>query len=651
MGVGVVYSARSRLRRIGFCAAAATAAACVLSLEPLPAAERDDERHAVGTVRDLAYGEVLFHFYQQDYFNALVRLLAAFEREEVTGHAAEAELLLGGLYLSYGQHRVAGDIFERMLAEHRDSEVHDRAWFFLAKIWRQRGYFAEAEAALARIRGPLPAELEPERRHLAAELAMDQGRFDEAAATLGAFVSSDEDWLAYARYNLGVALVRQGRTLEGAEVLARIGTQRSSAGDDARAALRDRANVALGYAWLQAGEAELARPALQRVRLAGPFSTKALLGVGWADVELGEYRRALAPWLELKDRSVLDAAVQESLLAVPYAFTQLGADRQAADHYLDAIAAFDAEIERIDRSRAAVVEGALVAALAGGDSPGTGWYWRLDSIPDTPESHYLYELLSTHPVQEALKNYRDIVVLIRNLDERAASLAAFDDILETRRLAFLERLPPIEARLDRLDLERMSARRVELESLVAAIERARDPVALGTPEQQELWRELSVLEPKLARLPQDASGSAMRDKQRFLKGLLQWELERDYKLRLWEQKTGLRRLDLELKEAQARRYRIMTAKAAWPDEHDALTARIATLEPRTAALREAAYDVLGRQQRFIEQLALDELEARRERLAVYRVQARFSLAAIYDRAAASASAAPSTADAAAEDSR
>ncbi|NIW25563.1 MAG: hypothetical protein GWN29_13900, partial [Gammaproteobacteria bacterium] len=66
---------------------------------------------------------------------------------------------------------------------------------------------------------------------------------------------------------------------------------------------------------------------LQRVRLEGPFSNKALLGVGWADAERGDYRAALSPWLELRQRNIIDPAVQESLLAVPYAFSQLGADR------------------------------------------------------------------------------------------------------------------------------------------------------------------------------------------------------------------------------------------------------------------------------------------------------------------------------------
>src|SRR5690606_20259637 len=102
-------------------------------------------------VQDLAYGEVLFEFFQEDYLAALTRLLAAQSRNELEHHAGESELMLGGLYLSYGQHRLAGEIFERVLQQSVEPALHDRAWFFLAKIWYQRGYLPEAEAALARI--------------------------------------------------------------------------------------------------------------------------------------------------------------------------------------------------------------------------------------------------------------------------------------------------------------------------------------------------------------------------------------------------------------------------------------------------------------------------------------------------------------------
>ena len=78
---------------------------------------QDDERFKPSTVQDLAYGEVLFHFYQEDYFTALTQLLVAQARDEFAYHDGEAELLLGGLYLSYGLHRHAGEIFSRLLEQ------------------------------------------------------------------------------------------------------------------------------------------------------------------------------------------------------------------------------------------------------------------------------------------------------------------------------------------------------------------------------------------------------------------------------------------------------------------------------------------------------------------------------------------------------
>ncbi|HEX6999200.1 MAG TPA: tetratricopeptide repeat protein [Gammaproteobacteria bacterium] len=612
--------------------ATATALVC-LGAASLAAPSAARERTPNGTVvQDLAYGEVLFHFFQEDYFTALTRLLAAQQRNELKVHAAEAELMLGGLYLSYGQHRLAGQIFERLLAQSVEPEFHDRAWFFLAKIWYQRGYLAEAEAALARIGAELPEALEPERRMLHAEVLMSQGRFEEALAVLSAWRRPSDEWVGYAKYNVGVALVRLGRVEEGARVLNEVGTLDPE--NPALAALRDKANVALGYAWLQAGRPLDAKPSLQRVRLEGPFSNKALLGVGWADAELQDYRAALAPWLALKDRSLLDAAVQESLLAVPYAFARLGADRQAADYYTEAIAAFDAEIARLQSSIEAVRRGQLIDQLLGRDPNASGWYWRLEDVPDTVESRYLYELLATHRFQEGLKNYRDLLYLDANLDRWQQSLGAFDDILDTRERAYRERLPVVEASLARIDLERLATQRLELEARLSSIERNEDVVALGTPREQALWRDLAAVEAKLARLGTDPAAEELRAKHRFLKGLLLWDLRRDYKARLWAEKKSLRELDRLLKEAQRRHHQVESARQDWPEKFAALTARVDALEPRVHTLRDAVRSALARQEAFLRDVAVEELEAQLARLDTYRVQGRFALASIYDRAAA-----------------
>jgi tetratricopeptide (TPR) repeat protein len=584
-------------------------------------------------VQDLASGEVLFYFYQEDYFSALSRLLAAQSRSELPNHAGEAELLLGGLYLSYGQHRLAGQLFEQLLEGAVEPELHDRAWFFLAKIWHQRGYLAEAEAALGRIHESLPEELEPERHMLHAQVLMDQGRFAEALTLLEAWPKRRARWVAYAKYNIGVALVRLGQVEAGAAVLDEVGQIEEQ--DDEAVALRDKANVALGYAWLQANQPANAKLPLQRVRMDGPFSSKALLGVGWADAEREDYRAALAPWVVLRERDLLDPAVQESLLAVPYAYARLGADGQAADYYTSAIDSFGQEIERIDAAIEAIRNGDLLATLLDhGKTDGTGWYWHLDEIPDTIESRYLYEMESTHAFQEGLKNYRDLLYLQRNLDEWSRSLTAFDDILDTKQRAYQQRLPLMDANLAAVDVAAMNERRVALESRLSSIERSGDFVALGTREQQALWDDLVGLEPQLAMLGTDGRAESLRGKQRFLKGLMIWDLSKSYNENLWRGTRALRDLDREVRSADRLELRVRTARDEWPAQFASQSARVATLGARVAGVKSTTQARLSQQQSYLERVAIEELNAQRARLGTYMVQARFSLAAIYDRAAA-----------------
>jgi tetratricopeptide (TPR) repeat protein len=628
----------------------AIVAAVALALPTLDAVGAPADEDGV-VVQDLAYGEVLFEFFQEDYFSALTRLLAAQERGELEHHGAEAELMLGGLYLSYGQHRLAGEIFERVLEQSVDAALHDRAWYFLAKIWQQRGYLPEAEAALARIRGELPANLEPERQMLYAQVLMEQGRFADALVALESWRRPGDAWVGYAKYNIGVSLVRLGQVEAGARVLDEVGQLDPE--NPAFEALRDKANVALGYAWLQAARPVEAKPSLQRVRLGGPFSNKALLGVGWSDAEVADYRAALAPWLALRERSLLDSAVQESMLAVPYAFAQLGADKQAADHYVDAIEAFSSEIVRLTQSIEGIEQGELITELLGqhedAANEASGWYWRLERIPDSVESRYLYELLASNRFQEGLKNYRDLVALNRNLDRWAESLSAFDDILDTRQRAYVQRLPTIDASLSSVDLSAMTQRRVELESRLQAIERSEDVVALGTPKEQETWQLIESMEPKLATLPSDAASDEIRAKHRFLRGLLLWDLRRDYKARLWAEHKALADLDRQLREAQRRHHQVTSSRDDWPQKFGALTTRIEALRPRVLGLQESAQLALHRQQNFLQGIAVEELKAQRDRLSTYTVQARFALASIYDRAAARVEPTPAAQTALAED--
>jgi len=268
---------------------AAVAGALALAAGPVAARGKPkEEKPLIGTpqvVQDLHWGDVLFYFYQGDYMQALTRLGAAEDFNRVTHHTVEAELLKGGLYLSLGEHEEAGRIFRSLLNDNVPLDVRNRAWFYLAKVWYQREYLQQAADALASIRGALPGDLEPERHLLEAQVMMYLDHYDEAIRALERWqpVGDGSDaWSAYARFNIGVALVRKDRLDDAAKLLDAVG--QIPAPTEELAALRDKANLALGYAWLKAGKPNEAKAILQRVRLEGPQSNKALLGAGCADV-------------------------------------------------------------------------------------------------------------------------------------------------------------------------------------------------------------------------------------------------------------------------------------------------------------------------------------------------------------------------------
>jgi outer membrane protein assembly factor BamD (BamD/ComL family) len=595
------------------------------------AAEEPKGTLAPTTVKDLYYGDVLFYFYQDDYFNALTRLRASQEKHRLAHHADEAELLLGGLYLSYGEHLEAGAIFDRLLKADAPLSVRNRAWFYLGKVWYQRGYWAQAENALRKVEGELPAQLEAEKRNLLAQVLIQQGRFDDAIALLNGW-RGPPDWTAFAQFNLGVALVRKGRLADAATMLDAVG--RMEAPNEELAALRDKANLALGYAYLQAGQAAEAKPILQRVRLEGPQSNKALLGVGWADSATEQYRAALVPWMELHGRNLLDAAVQESYLAVPFAFAKLNANAQAAEYYTTAIRSYADESARIDESIAAIKGGQLLETLVKHDTHGRyGWFWQLENLPDAPESRYLYHLLAGHEFQEGLKNYRDLDYMQRNLAEWDRSLQAFGDMLDTRRTAYDQRLPKIDASLASVDPRAIASTRVELESRLNAAERAGDFAALGTAQEQEMWNKIHELEDALAAQPDDPSLDETRDKVRLLKGVLYWQMNESFKARTWTTRRSLKELDAALKQMEKRWLLVQQARKNMPNDTEAFAHRVAQLRPRIEALGTRLAAAGRAQGEYLAGIAVDELEVQKQRLTSYQVQARFALASIYDRSA------------------
>jgi tetratricopeptide (TPR) repeat protein len=518
--------------------------------------------------------------------------------------------------------------------------VRNRAWLYLAQVWYARGYYDQAESALRKVNGRMSPDYEAQKELLLANVLMHQGRYDDAVQLLSSWHGS-EVWSAYARFNLGVALVRNNRLADADPFLSAVGTMVPPSPE--LAALRDRANLALGFAYLQANQPERARPALERVRLNGPYSNKALLGAGWAEAALGDYQGALTPWMELRSRDVLDAAVQESYLAVPYAFMKMNANAQSAEYYESAVTSFDRENARIDAAITHIRQGDMLREIlasgpvhTAGDTPVLhGWFRDLKGLPRTGEAPYLYAVLAGHDFQEGVKNYRDMVYLGSTLEHWGDSMDAYQDMIETRERAYAERLPRVDALLTSGKLQQLQDRNVSLENELRAIESRHDVAALGTDSERSQWARVQRVEAGLAGLPDSPDAAEVRERLALVKGVLYYRLNDAYGARAWQEHRSLKDVSLALHEAQSRWIRVERARHNVPQNNGEFASRVTALRQRITALEARLAATEQRQSEYLAQLAVQELDQQKARLAAYEVQARFSLATMYDRAASS----------------
>ena len=580
------------------------------------------------------YGDSLFHFYQEHYFSSVTGLMVSQHFNRVTKHADEAEVLRGGLLLSYGLHREAGQIFAQLIEKSASPAVQDRAWFYLAKIRYQRGFLAQANEALARIGKNLTIDLEEERVLLHANLLMAQEAYGEAAKVL-ASLPKNHSASQYVRYNLGVALIKNGEAEDGTSMLEQVGRGRGT--DEESRSLRDRANVALGFAALQQQRPDVAKIALERVRLTSMLANKALLGFGWADAEAKNPRRALVAWNELAGRNSSDAAVLEAKLAVPYAYTELGAYGQALDGFNAALDKFDLEAKALDQSIAAIRSGALLTGLLDAN-PGEemGWFWNIRTLPDMPHSGHLAQVLAQHEFQEAFKNYRDLNFLGRNLQTWLDKLVVFEDMLANRRKAYAERLPRVleaaRAQTGQTGLGALQRRREALAQELARAEAQLDAAAFADTKQADMLTRIASVRETLKRNSGDPNLSEAVEQLRRVAGALTWQLAQDFAPRVWEAKKALAATDSGLADAHQSEASLSRAQVEEPARFNGFDKRISDLAARIRSLIPRVTALKGEQQVHVQELAVAEMVRQKEQLGDYVTQARFAVAQLHDRA-------------------
>ncbi len=609
-------------------------------------------------IRDLYFGEILYYAHQDLHFDALAKLdtelsqyneLDESELDVFHQHAGQAEFSIGDLELQYRMSLRAKKAIQAVLGDGIDLATRNQAALALARMFYKKDdpqstLYAldlvkdepdksryDKKYSLDVLRGKEPESFKTDVAYLRAMASIDTGQFGDAVKLLQT-LKNEKILKGYVAYNLGIALIQNGREKEGVLVLDELGQMETS--NNGLLALKDKTNLKLAYRYLEASDLKQAKKYFQRVRLKGPYSNKALLGIGWVNVAQGRYDRALVTWSILHERAETNYSVQETLMAVPYAYGKLQAHGKAANLYNHAMNVFAGEIESMDDSIKSIRKGKFLAALLDEKSDkDQNWVVNLRSLPDTPETRYILELMASHDFQESYKNYKDLAELRHHIDKWLADLRVYEEMIDIRRAYQEPILPVVEEKFKKFDT-RIKLRLEQRENLATKLKNmliSPRPEYLATSDERQAQDVIVALQEKMTVNPGQFD-KGTRDRISRLNGVLYWRVHSEYDQRLTDAYNNLISLDDIINKLKTRYNSFIRTRQAATQSYEGYTIPIRQLRTRLFSAQRKLKGVMAKQGRMLESMAINELDRRRKRLEDYQIKARFALAESYDRA-------------------
>ena len=610
------------------------------------------------SVADLRYGVALYHYYQQDYIAALAELMVADTRDGIQGHGDNPELIAGGVSLAFGMQHHAEGVFNQILQdERRPQSVRDAAWFYLGKLHYTRGDWASAEQSFARVSSEFKPSLRAQMQALQINIRIRNKNY--ADLTLDN-IDADElrSWSPYTFYNLGAAHAREGDFASAQKFfseLAEIDLVDNPVRRKEQWALQDKAYTAIGYSYLAEKKYAAAIREFTKVRLDGVFANQALLGYGWAAVAQEEYDQALRPWQLLRSRSLMYPAVQESLLALPYAYEKLGAQGEAVNAYQSAEELLAREIQLIRDMRATLTEGELLTLI--GSEPlsaddakkilrsdaaqdgaltavvtddGQNWL-KLDSTSIIKtRSAYLNELFSKNTFQTAVLDLRDLLRLQALLQIWLPKLDAYHELLLQKQATRDRQEQLLKQNSITQQEQKLLAERAALAQQLEQISSSENYMALADEETRALYVRIERGQQTIARMKgagQDTSELEARAK--MFGGILLWRAAQAYPAQLAAQQSELKTIDASLAQIAKTRQNIADITATSMDIQPTL-ARVQVLQKEVSAHLGNTNQLITEQSSLLRQQVDRQLAAHEKRLNNYLAQAHLAVARLYD---------------------
>lgn len=502
--------------------------------ETKPESHFESNIEASHRVNNIAYGELLFHYYKMDPLKSMTHILVENDRNSFHEHQDHANILQGSLYLSLGMNEHAEAIFTEAAENSLNIDTRNLAWIKLAELMYVQNRLKKTKYILTnKIKFDNYYEniiwQENKVRELLSLIYLKEKQNHKAIEQLQA-IHNDSLMERYAKYNLAVAFFAIG---ENDSALIQLQSLMPlPVYNEEEDAIRDKAALALGQHFLQQNKPYLSRKAYSEVRLNGPFANEALLGLGWANLNASQITTALAPWVELTKRDVSQKPVQEALLMTPRAYEQLNAFQSAFNDYLKARKIYENEITKINEITNYISNKNWLSQL----KPDSLYSFEFNHSHSnlmsisTPlygsETGYLYELFSSNSFNQGFQQYWELSNLENYLINWQSRLDVYKLMLDNKLSRKKSNHSKLINKINAIDIDRFSSQLDNIKKSHSEIPQEFNNIFL-LAKQNELKKvnTLNKLENIISRLPENDSFDNIKSRFRIIRGTLLWNIK------------------------------------------------------------------------------------------------------------------------------
>ncbi len=393
-----------------------------LIAEPDP--EEIDRSGSYELIHNVLFGEAIFEFENGQPYRSMAMLRNGIDRQLFGDEQHIAMLYLADSMIGEYLQNEALALYQEVARKSQNSGLKRTAGLRAARLATELGLHSVATEMLNQI-DHNNSNSSVEVAVLRAQIALTKQTPDEAIQALQNKhdLNQAPTWSIYLYYNVAAILLDQYKNKQGAALLHRLSEIKSQ--DPEIIALRDQANLSLGYSLLQLGQAKSARQYFEKIRLGGPMSNMALLGMGWSFAKEDDFERALVYWTELSNSAHPDTYYHEALLATPYGYSRLDAHAQAAQFYNTTVRRYIEAVDNIKRALSQDFPVTLSALITQAPRTDTSWLqWLLEQL-HTEDEILLTMLMDNAEFQHKLELYRQLLLKDSISDRQKTELQEF----------------------------------------------------------------------------------------------------------------------------------------------------------------------------------------------------------------------------------